>query len=421
MRIKFDKILENNNVLMFISFFLATILWFSIAYGTDESATREFSSVPVKIDIEGSVPGSLGFSPILKEDITVAVVLEGGRSNMNSLTADDIRITANISGITKSGTYEVLLEAPDYRHLGYDVASIEPSSVEIRFDRLMTNTIPVTGVITDVTIADGFVLNKEITHPQNITISGPEEDVVQVSSASVNVAVGAMLSETTTFSGAIALKDILGRDINSEFITMSNETAEVTLEIYKTAELPLAVGFNNRPTGFDVDNLDYTIEPSTLRVAGPAEIIDDLEEISLGNIDMSMLQPDSEYTYDSILPNNVVSIDNVNSATVTFHPDLYVSGVYNIPEIRIINAPNDYEVTVDTVSLNNVTIYGFQASIDALDVEGIVAEIDLRSVEVRVGQISVPVQVAYIGNDNCWAYGEYSAIITARARDSITP
>ena len=125
---------------------------------------------------------------------------------------------------------------------------------------------------------------------------------------------------------------------------MNAKEAIVTLPVYKKKEVPITVDFLNMPTGFNLDSLNYSIDPTTMEIAGPVEIVDYINEISLGSIDMKELTPDSEVYYSAILPDGVISIDNVNDALVSFSSVDYDSKSFKVSDIRLVNAPKEYEI-----------------------------------------------------------------------------
>lgn len=417
MKWKFDKLVENDKFLMVVSLLLAVIMWLSIAYGVDTNdATRTFNQIPVKFDVENSVAGRLGLSPLLFEDINVRVTLQGNRGAMNSLTADDIIVTANLSGVTQSGKYEIRFEAYDYRHRGFEVMSIDPPSYGVAFDRIISVKMPVQIELENVKIPEGYILGQEMVNPQNINVTGPAEELSKIAKAIVRIDIGSEVKKTSTFTEDIQFYDSEGNVITSVFIDSDVKQGVVTLPVLKKKEVPVTVGFINMPSGFNLNSLGYTIDPSVMEIAGPAEIIDSINEIPLGYINMKELMPDTAVYYGAILPDGVISVDNINDALVTFTGENYQKSSFKVSDIRLINVPKEYDVTINTKLITDVEIYGPKNRIAALKSQNIVAEIDIADIDIRVGQMVVPIELSIIGEDSCWSYGEYTAVITVKAK-----
>ena len=85
---------------------------------------------------------------------------------------------------------------------------------------------------------------------------------------------------------------------------------------YTHLELPLTVEFINTPPGFDIASLPYALSRETLEVSGPASIISNLTELSVGYFDLSTFAMDKDYQLNVNLPDGIVSQENLTSRCV---------------------------------------------------------------------------------------------------------
>ena len=107
---KFSSLIRRNGFLKIISVILAVFAWFAIIYYANPTNSAEFRNVPIKIHYEGSVPGNNGLMMLLTDtNFTCEVKVQGGRTALLVLNADDISATLNFDSIASAGIYEVPL------------------------------------------------------------------------------------------------------------------------------------------------------------------------------------------------------------------------------------------------------------------------------------------------------------------------
>jgi hypothetical protein len=140
-------------------------------------------------------------------------------------------------------------------------------------------------------------------------------------------------------------------------------------------------------------------------------------EIHLGYIDLTDFTPEFPIVYSVQLPTGYLSVDNTQEAVITFDADDYTTTTLNVSNIRLINQPEDYDVTVSTRMIYSVTVFGPKSEIDRLSGSDLVAEIDMLDVDTRVGQSTVNVSIEIPSYSSCWAYGgNYTAVITVKSK-----
>ncbi|MFR9067985.1 MAG: hypothetical protein ACLVJH_15030 [Faecalibacterium prausnitzii] len=135
---------------------------------------------------------------------------------------------------------------------------------------------------------------------------------------------------------------------------------DVTLQVYKTATLPVKVNFINAPRGFDTLGADYALSCKQLKVAGPAEKIDALSTLSIGTIDLSTFSLNKVYEMPIELPTDIHLLDNISTITVSFDCSGLETKTMNLPSscVQVVNLPATYQLTVETERLMNVILCG---------------------------------------------------------------
>lgn len=406
---------ENDTVVFVLSLFSAILIWFSVAYNTDEKITDTIRNVPVNFDMTSSTLARLDLYPVLAEDLTVDVEVSGIRAVVGNISESDIRVDAKLNNITGPGTYELAMDVSDYLGKGFEIKGVLPETLTVRFDHMAEKTLEVEINTDGLEIPDGYVLDTEYIYPTEITVSGPETEIASVSECRGTIAFYEPLSKTVTNEVELKLYDADGNEITSPYLNMSSETASVTLPVLKKKTIPVTFDFINVPAGFDTSTLSYNIFPSEIEVAGPESTLSSMTELHLGYLDLSEFTPEFPVVYSIQLPSGYISIDNTKEAVIAFDADGYTTTTLNISNIRLVNQPEDYDVTVSTKMIYGVTICGPAEDIAALTSYDLVAEIDMLDVDTRVGQSTVPVTVLIPKNSSCWAYGgDYTAVITVK-------
>lgn len=284
-----------------------------------------------------------------------------------------------------------------------------PKTIDVVFDEVSEKTLPITVDASAVSVADGYMLNKTTAVPAEITLRGPTTELDQVASVVATVPGDGELSDTTTVPATLELRDENGETFTPQYTTMDSDTANVTLTIYQVRELPLVVDFIGTPTNFDTKSLKYSLSQDTLRVAGPARTVSALEELTVTDFDLAReFELGRDYQRLVELPAGIVSLDGVTSVTLSFDTEEMASTTLNISNIKPINVPSNYEIEVLSSLVSGVTLYGPADEIEAISADSVVAQIDCQSVNLTVGQQSIPVTIQIPSSTRVFATGSYT-------------
>lgn len=414
MKFSFRNLFSNDRAVLVLSLLLAVICWFVVALSVDTEASVSVENVPVNLDSQSSVLSSLDLHAIDADGLEVDVHIRGERLVVGSVDKEDIRIIADLSRVFGPGTVEIPLTAVNTTNQDFNIISVSPATLTVKFDRLVTKSLPVVPNIIGLTVDDDFVVERETVSPATVTVSGPENDVDKIASCVVNIEVNGKLEKPATYQSDIILLDSAGEPVESDFITVDATQAEVVVPVKKIDELPLAVEFINVPTGFPMEELSYTLSNSSIKVAGNPDTISRYSEITLGYIDMKTLDFSENYVFDVDLPAGFTNIDHVRTVEVTFDETNVEEGSFTISGFLIKNRPAGYDVTVTTTRLNSVRVLGDKDIIATLSADDIVAEIDLSERNIQPGQFSVPLKIYMPTKGFVWAVGDYTAIINVK-------
>ncbi len=399
---------------MLLALLCGFIAWTVVTVYVDPQGSVTVQDVPINYANSASTYTSQGLDIVEKPDIeTVDVKVTGNSTIIGNIQNSDIMVYPSYAGVSGAGKVTLRLQARLVNTTDFP-GNIEcvvenPKTIDVVFDEVSEKTLPITVDASAVSVADGYMLNKTTAVPAEITLRGPTTELDQVASVVATVPGDGELSDTTTVPATLELRDENGETFTPQYTTMDSDTANVTLTIYQVRELPLVVDFIGTPTNFDTKSLKYSLSQDTLRVAGPARTVSALEELTVTDFDLAReFELGRDYQRLVELPAGIVSLDGVTSVTLSFDTEDMASTTLNISNIKPINVPSNYEIEVLSSLVSGVTLYGPADEIEAISADSVVAQIDCQSVNLTVGQQSIPVTIQIPSSTRVFATGSYT-------------
>lgn len=418
---KLQKLFANSQFNVVISIIIAVAAWLFVSLYINTRDDQVIRNIPVKLNYAASAYQSLGLSIVDEEEYTVSVKVEGDRSIINGLGPSDILVYPQLTSVTAAGRYDLSLNATKVDTLkDYQIVagSITPKTVSVRFDTLDTKKFVVEVDTTGVRPAEGYILDKAFATPSEITLAGPSKELSAVSKVAVQVDLaGEELSESKLTAGNLLIYDRDGNPLSKNLLTFDTENIEVTVPILKKATLPLKLEFAGLPEGLDSSIFKYTLSHPSINVAGPGAKVDNMSELVVGYLNIPKeFRLGGEYTFDVNLEKGFLNLDNITKVTVSFDTSALASKTLTVNDIRLINAPQNYNVSVETARLYDVTIIGPKEEIAALTSASVVAQINASDLDTEKGQQTVPVSILVPGSKTMFAVGEYTALVSASVK-----
>ena len=392
----------------------AILAWLIVTMYFDQESDKTVTINTITYTYQSSTYTSLGLDIVETPDISnVTVRIKGSGTIIGGIRESDIMVYPKYSTVRGAGTVTLELGArfitSDYDNLGIELTVENPTTVTVVFDNVSEKTVRVTADTSQIAIADGFILNSAACVPAEVTLTGPTTELEQIDSVVATVASEDKLDDSITLDSALEMRDVNGNVVTPQYTTMDSDSAAVTLNVLQVRELPLTVDFIGLPTGFDLSSLKYSLDRSTLRVAGPARTISKLNELSVASLDLSQsFAFDRDYQLAVELPDGIVSQDGITTVTLTFDTTNMTSTTLNVSNIRVINVPSDAEVDVLTSRISNVTLYGPADEIAELSADNVLAQVDCQSISVTAGQQTLPVNIQVPSSSRIFAVGSYT-------------
>ena len=372
---KKKNLLDDRRVRLALSVLGAIVAWMVVTIIVQPGTTNTIYNVPVDYTYDSAAYTSRGLSIVSAEDKTVNLKLSGDGYTIGGLSASDFVVYPDWSSVRDSGE----------------------------------KTLPVTATTNYLRIADGYILYSTEVSKETVTLSGPSSELSKVATCTAEASYDSELTESVTLNTPLRFYTSGGKEVKFQYTTLEESNVDVTLQVYKTATLPVKVNFINAPRGFDNSVLSYALSCKQLKVAGPAEKIDALSTLSIGTIDLSTFSLNKVYEMPIELPTDIYLLDNISTITVSFDCSGLETKTMNLPAscVQVVNLPATYQLTVETERLMNVTLCGPKGAMETLTPEQVVIEIDAEDFAVATGQQNIACRLYVPSNGKIFALGSY--------------
>ncbi|MCI5527306.1 MAG: CdaR family protein [Oscillospiraceae bacterium] len=413
-----DSLWQNNTFFKVISVVIACIIWVVVAMNMKTDIPREIKEVPVTMDNQTSFITRMGLTIIGDESLFVDVTIEGQRLVVGSIKPEDIAVSVDLSSVNGAGNFSLPLVAENVSGKDFAISSISPSTVNLKFDRMVTKKFNVDVKMEGLVVPEeGYLMEEAVVSPTQVSVTGPDTDIAKIAKCVVSVDHEGSLTKTTAFTSDIVLLDKDGNKIETSGLTMDVKQAEVTVPILKTVDLPVKVEFLNAPTNLDLEELEYAVSNETVTVAGPVDEIDKYSEIILGYIDFKALDLESNFTFDVELPENFINVAHTETVTVTFDWTDMVAKEFTVTNLSLVNVPSDYDARLLTDRVTKVKIIGPAQVLETMTADDLVGQIDLSKRSVETGQFKTAVTISAPSKNLVWAVGDYTAVVVISEKD----
>lgn len=410
-----------NIPLAVLSAVLALVLWIILSMTAFPEMSVFLYDVPIDFSLDGSYAQMAGLSVIQKDLEQVNLTFTGRRDTVSGYTNDDIHIRLNLDAVRSSGAYTVPLIVESKHGDILDNVSVVPDSAHISFDKLSTKTLSVADgtLIADVdniSAETGYLIDpSEVTiTPSEITISGPQDYIDQVTSCVLSFELPLSLKSTRTLSpSGYALYN--GVNVfENPFVSMSTENFSVKVPVYMTKNLPLNVVLTNYTSMIDETTIPYTLSTESIKVRSEDRSLENLKEITLGFIDIRDIEPGYVKSFEITQNTHYTNISGINQVNVNFDLEGYTEKSITLTnsQIHLINAPANYDIVIEQDKLR-VMVVGPEEILENLDSSNFVGQVDLMDYEMRSGIRFLSVTIYAPGYPEVWAVGRNNQVFTS--------
>jgi YbbR domain-containing protein len=409
----FSRMLESDRFVRLLSVVVAIIIWFIVAYNVDPNKKDWVNEIVVDMDLTDTTPEANHLSVIDVEQDKVRVQVEGKRYRISNLKPEDFVAEPELGRVNKPGEYDIKVNIKKANDKDDDFKIISSLPViKVKFDVLVTKEFPITALAENIKAEEGYIKEKPYTNFNTLILKGPATEIDKINSVVVSTDHNEVVNNTVTLKGDLYFYDKDNNPVELTYTTYEKQRYEITVAIFKLKTVPLKVNYINIPPGFDTSKIKYTLSTPELEIAGPANLIDEIKEITLdGEVDFRKIDIGYAQDLGVSLVAGITNVDNITSVTATFDDENLSSSFFSVSNIITKNEPANYTIKLKTNVINNVKIVGNKYDIEKLSANDLIASVDLS--KVTAGTTRITVQIYATGNKVVWAVGEYSVLVTA--------
>lgn len=401
-------------ITMIISLLAAFLLWVYVVTIVNPEGEITLSDIPVSFSGEEVLREDQGFVITEGKDVTVTAHFSGKNSDLKKLEQyqEEIVAVVDVSKVRSAKEYTLSydLTLPNsVQQSAVTVFDRRPSTVSFTVQRLVSKSVEVVGDFSRVEIAEDYMLDSRSFDYETVTVEGPEDIVSSIQCAQVEMS-RTNLDKSVTETLSFTLLDENGNAVDTSMLTTNTDRIEVTLNVVKYKTVPLDVEFidGGGATGKDVS---YEIDPPTITLSGDSTVLDTLNKIVLGNIDLASIKNSTEVKpFAIVIPDGAKNVSGEEQASVTIRIKNKETAVIRATNIAFINTPEGY--TPNSVTqLVQVTVRASASDIDKISSSSLRVVADMTGC-TQAGTYQVPVTIYIDGYPDAGVVGEYSIAVT---------
>ena len=255
----------------------ALLIWVYVVNNSKEDYEKTFSLVAIKIEGEEVLASESEMSVYDQSESMVSITVRGLRSDITNLENSEFKAYVDVSSLKESGRHvvPVKLSLPDKVSL----VSHTPAEITIYTDGRKTVVVPVVNELINYSKNDNIIIDSITPDITEVSVSGPAAVVSKIKRAValVDLSSGWITSSFESVA-PLQLVDENGMTVKSEFIKVDRETADVSVKVLMSANIPLSWDF---AAGFDKDSVKVTPSADVLPVIGDALSVSGMKKINL--------------------------------------------------------------------------------------------------------------------------------------------
>ncbi|MFR0880674.1 MAG: YbbR-like domain-containing protein [Oscillospiraceae bacterium] len=405
-----------NPALIIYSVIIAVILWFVISITIYPTTPKTISNIPVEIDITGTSAEENGLSVISYETKKVNVTIKGNRSSIGSLSADDLTAQAVVENVTSAGEKNLKINVTAKKSdVKFEVTNVSPATMTVMFDSIDTREFELSVEAPNVKASDGMYMdsNEFKCTPSVIEISGPSTQLDSIEKAAVVVSNEQELDTAYTFhSSEVVLYDKNDSKIDTKNISFGTDDFTIDIPVYMQKKLDLSYDIRYAPSNFDVDSLGLELSVDSINLASPNTDLQKIDSWNFGSIPLYDIGWDFNKSFPIEIPENYKDLSNVSSVTVKLNTDGLAKKTVTVNDISILNAPSDYNCTVNSYGLV-FDIIGPEDDIADITEKDILVSVDLLKYTIQSNNFTADATISFPNYDKVWAVGLQKVSIEA--------
>ena len=329
-----------------LSLTIAFTLWYYVITVVSPGSVDTVYDIPVVFEGETVLSEDRGMM-ITSESINVQVDLKlsGNRTDLAKVNKGNITLKIDLTKVYDPGehelTYDIIFPG-DVPNGALTVESKYPETIKLTVEKRVKKPVDVrvnfAGSVPEGYMAD--MENRELDYPV-VYISGPASVVNLVDHARIDVDLTDRV-ESISESFRFTLCDAEDNPVDVAMITTDVAEVHLNMRIFRFKQVPLMLQLTYGGGAWE-DTVDIQIEPQQISISGGEAVLEDVEFIQLGSVDLSTMLEDQEITYPIVLPEGTTNLSERTEAVVTVKFLNLTIRELELSDITAINVPEGME------------------------------------------------------------------------------
>ena len=391
-----------------ISILVAIALWVYVDVDKAPDTTKTLRDIPVEFSGESTTLADKSLMLLSGYDTTVDLTVKGPKRELVKITKDNVRLVASTSSIDSVGVHTLRWDPvyPDgVQSSALTVDWASKYKVTVTVGELYTKEVPVECTVTGE-VAEGYFTGDTVLDPTVLTLRGQRDDLLNVAYARLTVDIsGATRSVIETES--VQLYDNDGNPVDNSSIRTNASLIQAKVPVLTTKEVSLTVDLAGVP-GSAGQSIKTTITPSSVRLIGEADVLENINEIVLATLYIEDLEMWQQNSYVVTPPDGTWLANSNEVATVEITMEGIEEKTMVVDSFSYTNVPEGLYAAV--AGELDVRLWGLSEELEAMDVTALTATADLSGI-TDIGSYRVPATVTVSGYRDVAVKGSYEVTV----------
>ena len=400
---------SRNKVLQVIaSILVAVAIWVYVDVEKAPERTKTIRDIPVEFSGESTTLADKNLMLLSGYDTTVDLTIKGTKRELVKINKDNVRLVASTSSIDSVGVHTLRWDVVYPDGVQSSALSVDWASkykVTVTVGELYTKEVPVNCVVTG-TVADGYFTGETVLDPTTLVLRGQRDDLLNVAYAKLTVDISDA-TRSVIQTESVQLYDNDDNPVDNSNIRTNASLIQAKVPVLTTKEVSLAVELSGVP-GSAGQSIKTTITPSSVRLIGEADVLENIDEIVLATLYIEDLDIWQQNSYVVTAPDGTWLANSNEVATVEITMEGIEEKTVTVDTFSYTNVPSAlYAEVQDTL---DVRLWGLSEELAELKADAITATVDLSSV-TETGSCRVPVTVTVSGYRDVAVKGSYEVTV----------
>ena len=408
--------MKNKTGSILLSVAVAFFLWYYVISVVSPGSTETIYDIPVVFEGETVLTEDRGMMITSRaEEVTVDLKLSGNRTDLAKVNKGNITLKVNLARVYDPGehelTYDIIFPG-DVPNGALTTELKTPEAIKLTVEKRVRKPVDVrvnfTGSAATNFMAD--TENRVLDYP-TVNVSGPSSVIDLIDHAEINVDLTDRM-ESISENFRYTLCDADGNPVDVEMVTTDVGEIHLDVKIIRIKQIPLTMMLNYGGGALE-DTVEVVIEPANITVSGSEALMEDLNVIQLGALDLFLLEEDVEATYAISVPEGITNLSERTEAKVTVRFKNLAIKELEINQINMVGIPEGMEAELLNQVLK-VRLRGPAAVMEKLAPEHVAVTVDFSGKEL--GSFTIKPTITVQGADfaKVGAVGTYSVSATLR-------